>query len=267
MKTPFFALAALLAVNAFAVPVSVRDPAGKPLATVMVSRVPVSPAAVDKSDNGYAASGKPQQAFFELARFTDAAGATDELDRVGRRSRGRDDRQRARLLHARVARHVVETKVDLRLRDLPRRLDGRPRAAPVLRRGHATPGSSREARIAQKHRLPQPALVRVLRQLQGRLGQGDLDERSTAVGELLSSLAVFADWPGALSFLRQLPAERSQPVDQSVLEIKRLLRALEQHGKDLYQGLRALSVAQATSDDNHTGSLREVVSAAVRTLS
>lgn len=122
-------------------------------------------------------------------------------------------------------------------------------------------------KIAQKHRLPQPALVRILRQLQGRLGQGDLDERTTAVGELLSSLAVFADWPGALSFLRQLPAERSQPVDQSVVEIKRLLRALEQHGKDLYQGLRVLSVAQATSDDNYTGSLREVVSAAVRTLS
>jgi hypothetical protein len=43
MKTPFFALAALLAVNAFAVPVSVKDPAGKPLATVMVSRQPVKP--------------------------------------------------------------------------------------------------------------------------------------------------------------------------------------------------------------------------------
>jgi virginiamycin B lyase len=76
-ETRFFALAALIACNAFAVPVSVKDPAGKPLATVMVSRLPMNPAAVDKSDNGYAASGKPQQAFFELARFTDAAGATD----------------------------------------------------------------------------------------------------------------------------------------------------------------------------------------------
>ena len=77
MKPGFFALAALIACNVFAVPVSVKDPAGKPLATVMVSRLPMNPAAVDKSDNGYAASGKRQQAFFELARFTDAAGATD----------------------------------------------------------------------------------------------------------------------------------------------------------------------------------------------
>ena len=78
MKLPLlFTLATLLAGSALALPVRVQDPAGKPLATVMVSRVPVSPAAVDKSDNGYATSGKPQQAFFELARFTDASGATD----------------------------------------------------------------------------------------------------------------------------------------------------------------------------------------------
>ncbi len=43
MKSPFFALAALFAVSAFAVPVSVKDPGGKPLATVMVSRLPVKP--------------------------------------------------------------------------------------------------------------------------------------------------------------------------------------------------------------------------------
>jgi virginiamycin B lyase len=77
MKHPFFVLVALVAGHAFAVPVSVQDPGGKPLATVMVSRVPANPAAVDTSDNGYAASGKPQQAFFELARFTGAAGVAD----------------------------------------------------------------------------------------------------------------------------------------------------------------------------------------------
>ena len=77
MKLHCFALAAWLAGPAVAVPVSVTDPAGKPLATVMVSRQPVKPAVVDASDNGYAASGKPQQAYFEFARFTDAAGATD----------------------------------------------------------------------------------------------------------------------------------------------------------------------------------------------
>ena len=77
MKRPLFALAALIAGSAFAVPVSVKDPNGQPLATVMVSRQPVKPSAVDTSDNGYPASGKPQQAFIEVARFTDAAGQTD----------------------------------------------------------------------------------------------------------------------------------------------------------------------------------------------
>ena len=77
MHARLFALAVLIGGNALAVPVTVRDPGGKPIATVMVSRQPVKPAAVDTTDNGYPASGKPQQAFIELARFTDAAGQTD----------------------------------------------------------------------------------------------------------------------------------------------------------------------------------------------
>ena len=67
----------LLTSQTHALPVTVQDSAGKPLPTVMVSRQPVKPANVDKSDNGYAASGAPQQAFFEVARFTDVAGRTD----------------------------------------------------------------------------------------------------------------------------------------------------------------------------------------------
>jgi len=63
--------------SGYALPVTVTDPAGKPLATVMVSRQPETPAPVDKSDNGYATSGQTQQAFFEVTRFTDAAGRTD----------------------------------------------------------------------------------------------------------------------------------------------------------------------------------------------
>ena len=66
-----------LLANAHAVPISVTDASGKPMATVMVSRQPVKPAVVDTSDNGYAASGKLQQARFEIARFTDAAGRVD----------------------------------------------------------------------------------------------------------------------------------------------------------------------------------------------
>src|SRR5450830_293585 len=81
MKLHFATLAFIAAnyllANAQALPISVTDPSGKPLATVMVSRQPIKPAVVDTSDNGYAASGKPQQAWFEMARFTDAAGRAD----------------------------------------------------------------------------------------------------------------------------------------------------------------------------------------------
>ena len=73
MHARLFALAVLIGGNALAVPVTVRDPGGKPIATVMVSRQPVKPAEVDTSDNGYPASGKPQQAFIELARASSHA--------------------------------------------------------------------------------------------------------------------------------------------------------------------------------------------------
>ncbi len=67
----------LLAAPAGAVPIAVQDLDGKPVSTVMVSRQPVAPAAVDTSDNGYPASGQLQQAFMELTRFTDANGLVD----------------------------------------------------------------------------------------------------------------------------------------------------------------------------------------------
>ncbi len=69
--------AALLSWSAQAVPITVTDTAGKPLPTVMVSRQPVAAAAVDTSDNGYPSNGKRQQAYIEVARFTDKLGRTD----------------------------------------------------------------------------------------------------------------------------------------------------------------------------------------------
>lgn len=90
---------ALLApwLSASAVTVRVTDAAGKPLATVMVSRQPVTRAPVDTSDNGYAASGTPQQAWFEVTRFTDGTGsvdipADDRLWRLRLRKPGYKDR-------------------------------------------------------------------------------------------------------------------------------------------------------------------------------
>lgn len=77
MRTSLATLLALGALQATAAPVQVVDAHGKPLATVMVSRQPVKAAVVDTSDNGYAPSGKVQQAFVEVTRFTDTLGRTD----------------------------------------------------------------------------------------------------------------------------------------------------------------------------------------------
>lgn len=77
MKKTAFALMTLAALQLHAAPVQVVDAQGKPLATVMVSRQPVKAAVVDTADNGYAPSGKVQQAYIEVTRFTDALGRTD----------------------------------------------------------------------------------------------------------------------------------------------------------------------------------------------
>jgi streptogramin lyase len=76
-KKIILALAVAGSMSALADPVSVVDANGKPLATVMVSRQPVNVAAIDTSDNGYPANGKPQRAIFEVTRFTDVGGRTD----------------------------------------------------------------------------------------------------------------------------------------------------------------------------------------------
>jgi streptogramin lyase len=68
------ALLACAASAALAAPVTVVDSAGEPLSAVMVTRQPVTPAAIDTSENGYPASGRPQQAHVEITRFTDRAG-------------------------------------------------------------------------------------------------------------------------------------------------------------------------------------------------
>ena len=77
MKKYVLFLVSLVSLQVHATAVQVVDTFGKPIATVMVSRQPVKPAVVDTSDNGYPASGKPQQAHFEVARFTDQAGRAD----------------------------------------------------------------------------------------------------------------------------------------------------------------------------------------------
>ncbi len=118
--------------------------------------------------------------------------------------------------------------------------------------------------MAKQHQLPQPALSRMIRQLGGRIGSGDLDEKASAMEDLLRSLASFSDWPSAQSFLKQLPSERSLPTAEAVTELRRLLSMLRSRSLDLYEGVKALSIAQS---DDQSGSLREVVTSAIGNLS
>ncbi|MFO0658112.1 MAG: hypothetical protein U0787_23990, partial [Polyangia bacterium] len=78
-------------------------------------------------------------------------------------------------------------------------------------------------------------------------------------------LAGFSDWPGAQSLLKQLPQERSLPTADAVAELRRLLGTLRSRQLDLYEGVKALSVAQ--SDDQSGGSLSDLVTSAIRKLS
>lgn len=77
MKILATLLFALVCNVANALSISITDVNGKPIPVVMVSRVPDTPAKVDVSDDGYAASGKLQQGSVEVHRFTDTAGSTE----------------------------------------------------------------------------------------------------------------------------------------------------------------------------------------------
>ena len=74
--TAWLAWALMMGASAHALDLQVRGEDGRPLGLVMVTLLPAAPAKVDDSDNGYPASGRPQQALFEHTRFTDAHGAT-----------------------------------------------------------------------------------------------------------------------------------------------------------------------------------------------
>ncbi len=68
---------------ATAVDFTVTGADGKPLALVMVSRLPTAPAKSDQADNGYPTSGQLQQGKLEYTRFSDANGRVRLPDAVG----------------------------------------------------------------------------------------------------------------------------------------------------------------------------------------
>ena len=83
-KAPCAATAALLlalAAPTFATTVTVNDPSGQPLATVMVRERRADGPNLDASDNGYQAPGVTRVVSPEITRFTDAAGRVAFADR------------------------------------------------------------------------------------------------------------------------------------------------------------------------------------------
>jgi streptogramin lyase len=78
----FLAAAALaLAAPSFAVTLVVNDPAGQPLATVMVRERPAGGPNLDTSDDGYPAPGVANTVLPEITRFSDAAGRVEFVER------------------------------------------------------------------------------------------------------------------------------------------------------------------------------------------
>jgi streptogramin lyase len=74
-------LSMLLSASSFAVTLTVTDPTGQPLATVMVRERPAGGPNLDTSDNGYPAPGVARTVVPELTRFSDALGAVEFADR------------------------------------------------------------------------------------------------------------------------------------------------------------------------------------------
>ena len=72
----------LLASGAHAATVTVKDEAGGPLATVMVTQTVTDARKLDTADGGYATPGKTQLVDVEVTRFTDSAGMAILPDRA-----------------------------------------------------------------------------------------------------------------------------------------------------------------------------------------
>ena len=69
-----------LCAPAHAVTLAITDPAGQPLATVMVRERPAAGPGLDTADNGYPAPGVPHTVIPEATHFSDAAGRIEWMN-------------------------------------------------------------------------------------------------------------------------------------------------------------------------------------------
>jgi predicted glycosyltransferase len=115
-------------------------------------------------------------------------------------------------------------------------------------------------RFAQGNHIPPSALLRSVRLLAPRLGQGTPLERAAALKQVLAALAPFADWPAALSLVKLLSADRKQKTSETAGELVQFLSALHSRREDLFRGMAYLTSAHGT-DGTFAGN-RELLQAA-----
>ena len=106
--------------------------------------------------------------------------------------------------------------------------------------------------------------MRILKQLSGRCGVGDLDEKCLFLTELMSSLAGFSDWAAAMSLFKQLPMQQHLSCTETLTEIRRLVQRLRMNKLDLYEGVRALAKTQ--TQDHVPQTLPELIEHALAHL-
>lgn len=107
----------------------------------------------------------------------------------------------------------------------------------------ARASAERLAVFANTHAVPVSALKRLVGALCRKLPQASASERGACVESVLSSLAPFADWAGALVLVRTLSVERSSGVELASA-FEAFVAPSRAAGEDLYKILARLTAAQ-----------------------
>lgn len=125
----------------------------------------------------------------------------------------------------------------------------------------AAAGAQELLAFANRRSIPLPSMTRLVRLACHKLGEGDAGERVPSLMQVLAALESYADWPGALTFLKLLVSERQLPSASTAEEIARFLGSLREKGEDLYRVVARLSRAHGA--DAQYASNRDLFHAAL----
>lgn len=107
----------------------------------------------------------------------------------------------------------------------------------------AAAGAQELLAFATRRGIPLASMTRLVRLSSHKLGEGEVGERVQSLLQVLAALEAYADWPGALTFLKLLVSERQLPTPSTAEEIARFLGTLRDKGEDLYRVVARLSRA------------------------